>query len=101
MTTGDHSQDGVPGTLHAFDALDLTNELWHSEMLPERDRLGGFAKCVSPTVANGRVYVPTFSNELAIYGLLAGGGNTPALTRPGLPFRAAKATPVSAKAPAR
>jgi hypothetical protein len=70
MTTGDHSTTGIPGTLHAFDALDLTRELWNSGMEPDRDQLGGFAKFANPLVANGRVYVPTFSNQLTIYGLL-------------------------------
>jgi len=70
MTTGDHDTDGVPGTLHAFDALDLKKELWNSNTKQERDQLGAFAKFVSPTVANGRVYVPTFSKQLVIYGLL-------------------------------
>ena len=69
-TQGDHRQPGVPGTLHAFDASDLTQELWNSDMQPGRDALGGFAKFAVPLVANGRVYVPTFSNQLAIYGLL-------------------------------
>jgi hypothetical protein len=39
-------------------------------MAGDRDRLGAFAKFVAPTIANGRVYVPTFSNQLAVYGLL-------------------------------
>jgi uncharacterized protein (TIGR03437 family) len=60
-----------PGTLHALDAANLSNELWNSDMVAT-DALGRFAKFVSPTVANGKVYVPTFSNELAIYGLLNG-----------------------------
>ena len=59
-----------PGTLHALDPSDLTHELWNSGMVAT-DALGRFAKFVPPTVANGRVYVPTFSNELVIYGLLA------------------------------
>jgi uncharacterized protein (TIGR03437 family) len=58
-----------PGTLHALDPADLTHELWNSDMVPT-DALGRYAKFVAPTVANGRVYVPTFSNELVIYGLL-------------------------------
>lgn len=70
MTTGDHSKDGVPGTLHAFDALDLTHELWNSDMNP-RDQLGSLAKFANPTVVNGYVYVPTFSNRLMIYGLFS------------------------------
>ena len=57
-TTGDHSQAGVPGTLHAWNASDLTDELWNSD-LRAGDVLGSFAKFVSPLVANGRVYVPT------------------------------------------
>lgn len=71
-TTGDYLARQVPGTLHAFDASDLSKELWNSNMLPG-DALGRFAKFVAPTVVNGRVYVPTFSNQLTIYGLLAVG----------------------------
>jgi uncharacterized protein (TIGR03437 family) len=66
-TTGDHTQAGVPGVLHAWNASDLT-EIWNSD-IQAGDVLGAFAKFVSPLVANGRVYVPTFSNQLAIYGL--------------------------------
>jgi hypothetical protein len=70
LTAGDHSLPAVPGTLYAFDALDLTNLLWMSEMKPKRDRMGRFAKFATPTVANGRVYVPTLSRSLTVYGLL-------------------------------
>jgi uncharacterized protein (TIGR03437 family) len=69
-TTGDHSNPIVPGTLHAFDASNPGHELWNSGMVPTRDQLGSFAKFVSPTVVNGNVYVPTFSNTVAVYGLL-------------------------------
>ncbi len=61
-----------PGILHALDASDLTHELWNSDMVAT-DAMGRFAKYVVPTIANGRVYVPTFSNELVIYGLLTTG----------------------------
>jgi len=74
QTTADIQGRQVPGTLHAFDASNLSTELWNSEMAPDRDRLGRFAKFVAPTVVNGRVYVPTFSNQLAIYGLLSAAG---------------------------
>jgi uncharacterized protein (TIGR03437 family) len=70
MTTGDATKDGIPGTLHAFDATNLANELWNSDLAGSRDSLGAFAKFVAPTVANGRVYVPTFSNTVAVYGIL-------------------------------
>ena len=82
-TTGDYSSRQVPGTLHALDASDISNELWNSNMVPDRDTLGRFAKFVAPTVVNGRVYAPTFSNSLAIYGLLANvssGGGPPQVT---------------------
>ena len=71
QTTADYHASQQPGILHALDASDLSHELWNSDMTPT-DALGRFAKFVPPTVANGRVYVPTFSNELAIYGLLSG-----------------------------
>ncbi len=62
----------VPGTLRAFDALDLTHELWNSDQNAARDAMGNLAKFEGPVVANGRVYVPTFSNQLDVYGLLCG-----------------------------
>ncbi len=58
------------GILYAYDALDLRHELWNSELNPARDRLGLFAKFATPTIAGGKVFVPTFSKELAVYGLL-------------------------------
>ncbi len=77
LTAGDHTQPGVPGTLYAFNASDLTQLLWSSDTNARRDKLGGFAKFVAPTVANGRVFVPTFSNELAVYGLLPAAVHAP------------------------
>jgi len=73
-TVGNNSITLQPGTLHALDASDLTHEFWNSDMVPT-DSMGRFAKFVVPTVANGRVYVPTFSNELVIYGLLTAGSS--------------------------
>ena len=58
------------GTLHAYSALNVTNELWNSDMIGSRDAIGNFAKFVAPTVANGKVYMATFSNRLNVYGLL-------------------------------
>ncbi|HEV2690304.1 MAG TPA: hypothetical protein VGV35_17225, partial [Bryobacteraceae bacterium] len=71
QTTADFNTRQLPGRLHAFDATDLSHELWSSDLVPDRDTLGRFAKFVAPTVVNGRVYVPTFSGQLAIYGLLS------------------------------
>jgi MYXO-CTERM domain-containing protein len=60
----------VPGILRAFDASDVTHELWNSEQVSALDSVGRFAKFNPPTVANGRVYLATFSNQLNVYGLL-------------------------------
>jgi hypothetical protein len=60
----------VDPQLHAFDAGNVTNELWNSNQNAARDGLPNVAKWGSPTIANGRVYVPTFYNEVVIYGLL-------------------------------
>jgi len=72
-TTGDNTKVTLPGTLHAYDAGNLANELWSSDMSGGGDFLGTFAKFVSPTVANGNVYVPTWSNAVVVYGFLAAG----------------------------
>ena len=59
-------------TVRAYDALDLTKELWNSSMNAARDDPGYYAKFAAPVVANGKVFVPTFSNHLVVYGLLNG-----------------------------
>jgi uncharacterized protein (TIGR03437 family) len=69
-TTGDYS-DGTPGTLHAYDASNLANEVWSSDGNPARDRMPPVAKFAPPTVANGKVYVPSFGNVVTVYGLFA------------------------------
>ena len=60
----------VPGILRAYDASDLTRELWDSKQNLGRDDFGYFAKFSFPTIANGKVYLPTFSYYLSVYGLL-------------------------------
>lgn len=59
----------VPGVLRAFDATDVTKELWDSNQRPTQDAPGNFAKFAPPTIANGHVYLPTFSNQVVVYGL--------------------------------
>jgi hypothetical protein len=58
----------VPGVLRAFDANDVTKELWNSEMNPERDAYGTYAKYNPVTVYDGKVFVPTFSKQYCVYG---------------------------------
>ncbi len=67
--SGDANYLVVPGVLQAYDATDVTHKLWDSNQDPDRDRVGNFAKFVSPVVANGKVYLATFSNQLDVYGL--------------------------------
>ncbi len=59
-----------PGILRAYDAENVGRELWNSDQAGGRDAVGSFAKFVPPTVANGRVYLATFSKRLNVYGLL-------------------------------
>lgn len=67
---GSANQAVRPGILRAFNAQNVTNELWNSELVSARDSVGNFAKFCPPTVANGKVYLATFSGRLDVYGLL-------------------------------
>ena len=67
---GNANQKVRPGILRAHNAENVAIELWDSEQLSARDSVGNFAKFVPPTVANGKVYMATFSNRLNVYGLL-------------------------------
>jgi hypothetical protein len=66
--TGDAWHGLVPGALYAFDAADVSKQLFSSDARPA-DALGTFAKFSPPVVANGKVFVGTASNALRIYGL--------------------------------
>ena len=69
-STGDAEHDVSPGILRAFDASDVTKELWSNHQNMARDGAGSYAKFASPTIANGHVYLPTFSNQVVVYGIL-------------------------------
>jgi uncharacterized protein (TIGR03437 family) len=57
------------GTLRAFDATNVTRELYHSQMNAARDALGPFVRFSTPLIVNGRVYAGT-GDSLAVFGLL-------------------------------
>jgi hypothetical protein len=67
---GNANQNVVPGILRAFDAENVAQELWNSHQNAARDDVGNFAKFCPPTVADGKVYLGTFSGNLNVYGHL-------------------------------
>jgi hypothetical protein len=67
--SGDAESFVTPGILRAYDANDVTKELWNNHQNVARDGAGNYAKFSAPTVANGHVYLPTFSNRVVVYGL--------------------------------
>jgi len=59
-SSGDAENDPpTPGVLYAYDASNVSKELWNSNMNATRDGFGNFAKFVPPLVENGKVYVAT------------------------------------------
>jgi hypothetical protein len=58
------------GVLHAYDASDLSHELYNSSQAANgRDRFGPGNKFITPTIAGGKVFVGT-TNSVAVFGLL-------------------------------
>jgi len=69
QAVGDANNFTVPGTLHAFDATNL-RLLWQSRAVG--DDMLSLAKYNAPLIANGKVYVASFSNTISVYGLRGG-----------------------------
>ena len=56
--------------LHAYDATNLAHELYNSNQAANhRDQLGTGNKFITPTIADGKVFVGT-QNSVAVFGLL-------------------------------
>jgi PA14 domain/Secretion system C-terminal sorting domain len=74
-SSGNANNQVRPGTLAAYYGADVSKgEIWNSAAVKKND-IGDFAKFNTPTVANGKVYVPTFSNAVKVYGLLCNAAN--------------------------
>src|SRR6266849_1994580 len=59
-----------PAVLFAYDAADVSRELYNSTQNPTRDGAGYALRFTIPTIANGRVCVPT-KRRIDVFGLLA------------------------------
>ena len=63
-------ENGKPAVLHAYDAANLGSEIYNSNQAAgDRDHFGSGNKFVTPTIADGKVFVGTTSS-VAVFGLL-------------------------------
>ncbi len=63
-------ENNNPAVLHAYDAANLTHELYNSnQAASNRDHPGAGNKFITPTVADGKVFLGT-QNSVAVFGLL-------------------------------
>ena len=62
-------ENSNPAVLHAYDATNLAHELYNSNQAGNRDQFGAGNKFITPTVADGKVFIGTTSG-VAVFGLL-------------------------------
>ena len=63
-------ENSNPAVLHAYDATNLAHELYNSNQAANnRDHFGAGNKFITPTIADGKVFVRT-QNSVAVFGLL-------------------------------
>jgi hypothetical protein len=60
---------GRPAVLYAYDAADVTRQLYTTEQNATRDRAGIALRFAMPSIVNGKVYVGA-KGEVDVYGLL-------------------------------
>ena len=65
-----HENSSSAAVLHAYDATNLAHELYNSNQAANnRDKLGPGNKFITPSIADGKVFVGT-TNSVAVFGLL-------------------------------
>jgi hypothetical protein len=62
------AENGSVGALHAFNAANLSQELYNSNQAGTRDTFGPGNKFITPMIARGHVYVGA-TNGVAVFGL--------------------------------
>jgi hypothetical protein len=62
-------ENSNPAVLHAYDATNLSHELYNTNQAGTRDQFGPGNKFITPMIVNGKVYVGT-TNGVAVFGLL-------------------------------
>ena len=63
-------ENANPAVLHAYDANDISHELYNSNQASAgRDQFGSGNKFITPMIVNGKVYVGT-TNGVGVFGLL-------------------------------
>jgi hypothetical protein len=68
------AENSDPAVLHAYDATNLSRELYNSNQAPNgRDQFGAGNKFITPTIADGKVFVGT-QNSVGVFGLLEAPG---------------------------
>ncbi len=81
-------ENSNPAVLHAYDASNLATELYSSnQAASSRDQFGAGNKWITPTIANGKVFVGT-TNSVAVFGLLSGSQATVAVANVSFPVQA-------------
>ena len=62
-------ENSNPAVLYAYDATNLSHELYDSNQAGTRDQFGPGNKFITPTIANGKVYIGT-QTGVVVFGLL-------------------------------